>query len=400
MPEDRLRIVVGGYLVRAPLGGQAWHYLQYIAGLAGLGHEVLYIEDSCFFDDDEYEWYFDPRSGTTGTDPAYGLEFVHQALAACGLHERWAFYEAHANRWHGPSADTAAGFCRNADLFVNVSAVNAIRPWLAGIPRRLFIDTDPSFTQIRLLTNPINRRHALQHNVFATFGENIPMGLSRLPQDGFTWYPTRQPIVLDAWTATPGRPQAPLTAVLSWQTYAPMEHNGYRYGVKADSFKPLLDLPRRSRETFELALSGDQAPRDLLREHGWRLLDGGPLTTGEYQAYLQASKAEFGIVKHGYAVSRCGWFSERSAAYLASGRPVVVQDTGFTDWLPTGRGLLPYETPDDALDALENLDTNYESHCRTARELVAEYFDSRRVLSRLLEHVSACKPVSEAPAAY
>jgi hypothetical protein len=397
MPRDRLRIVVGGYLVRAPLGGQAWHYLQYVSGLAALGHEVLYIEDSCFFDDDEHEWYYDPDAGKSGTDPAYGLEFATNALSAVGHGERWAFYEAHAGRWHGPAADTAVGFCRDADLFVNVSAVNPIRPWLAGIPRRIFVDTDPGFTQIRLLTNPINRRHALQHNVFATFGENIPAGYSSLPSDAFTWFPTRQPMVLEAWHVTPGRPDAPLTAVLAWQTYPPIEHDGLRYGVKADSFRPLLDLPARSRESFELAVSGDQAPRDLLRKNGWRLLDRGPRTPSDYQHYLQSSKAELGIAKHGYVASRSGWFSERSAAYLASGRPIVMQNTGFTRWLNADKGVLPFDTPAMALSALDDLQSRYEAHCRGAREVAAEYFESSAVLSRLIDNASRLESHSNRP---
>jgi hypothetical protein len=386
---DGLRIVVGGYLVRAPLGGQAWHYLQYIAGLAALGHEILYIEDSCFFEDDEYEWYYDPRVGVSGDDPAYGLDFVRHALARFGVEDRWAFYEASTDRWHGPAAATAVSFCRDADLFVNVSGINPVRPWLAGIPLRLFVDTDPCFTQIRLLTNPINRRHALQHNVFATFGENIPAGLSDLPDDSFDWIPTRQPMMLEAWPVSPGQPDAPLTAVMAWQTYGPVEHDGRAYGVKADSFEPFLDLPRHRAESFELALGGHEAPRDVLARNGWRLLDRGPTSLDDYQAYLSSSKAEFGIAKAGYVVSDCGWFSERSAGYLASGRPVVVQSTGFEEWLPSGEGVLPFATPDEATAALDDLATHYERHCRAARELVTEYFDHKVVLGCLLERACA-----------
>jgi hypothetical protein len=176
---------------------------------------------------------------------------------------------------------------------------------------------------------------------------------------------------------------------LAWQTYAPLAHDGRKYGVKADSFPPLLDLPMRSHENFELALSGDQAPRELLRKNGWYLLDRGPRTPGDYQAYLQSSKAEFGIAKAGYIVSHCGWFSERSAAYLASGRPVVVQETGFSRWLPTGLGVLPFLTPDNAMAALDDLNARYDQHCRAARELVVEYFDYRKVLSQLIEQVYA-----------
>ncbi len=392
MHKNRLRIVVGGYIVRAPLGGQVWHYLQYLMGLAALGHDVLYVEDSCFFDSGEDEWYFDPETGTSGADPVKGLEFAGEAMAAVGLPDKWAFYQSHGGLWHGPAADWASTFCRNADLFVNVSAKNPIRPWLAGIPRRVYLDTDPCFTQIRLLTNPIDRHHALQHNIFATFGENIPFGASSLPGDSFAWFPTRQPIVVEAWPETPGQHDGRLTAVLSWQTYPPVEHEGIRYGLKAESLAPLLDLPRRSRESFELALSGNEAPRESLREHGWRLLDGGPRTLLDYQAYIQSSKGELGIAKHGYVASNCGWFSERSAAYMASGRPVVVQNTGFTRWLHADRGVLPFDTPAAALSALDDLHAHYGAHCRAAREVVADYFGAGAVLSRLIDDASSVAP--------
>lgn len=397
MAKDRLRIVVGGYLVRAPLGGQAWHYLQYVIGLARLGHEVLYLEDSCFLDGDEYAWYCDPETGKWGSDVGVGFPFVQNAFTTFGLENRWTFYEARSKLWHGPAANWAIEFCKTADLFINVSAVNPIRPWLEAIPRRVFVDTDPAFTQIRLLTNSLNRDLGAQHNVFATFGENIPAGRSTLPTDPYTWIPTRQPMVLDAWPVTPGNPNAALTAVMAWRTYSTLEHEGQRYGAKADSFPPFMDLPIRSTEKFELALGGD-GPRELLAQNGWRLLERGPKSLTDYQEYLRGSKAEFGIAKEGYVVSRCGWFSERSAAYLASGRPVVVQDTGFPAWLPSGRGVLPFRTPDDALAALEDLNTHYERHCRDARDIVTEYFDFRRVLPNLIDEALRCDVRVQTPA--
>jgi hypothetical protein len=383
--HERLRIVVGGYLVRAPLGGQAWHYLQYLIGLASLGHEVLYVEDSRFFVDDEYEWYFDPAVGESGKDPTHGLAFTHEALGRFGLEARWAFYEASADHWHGPAASTAVGFCADADLFLNLSGVNPVRSWLEEIPLRVFVDTDPCFTQIKVLDNPINRGHAMQHNAFATFGENIASGASALPPDIIAWFPTRQPMVLEAWHTSPGPSEAPLSTVMSWQTYGPIVHDGLRYGVKADSFESFLELPRLREEPFEIALGGANAPRDRLRANGWRILERPPGSLDDYQQYLAGSRAEFGIAKEGYVKSNCGWFSERSAAYLASGRPVVVQSTGFEEWLPSGAGVLPFTTAADAAVALDDLTVNYRAHCRDARELVDSYFRYDHVLEQLIE---------------
>lgn len=388
MRSDHLRIVVSGFIVRAPLGGQVWHYLQYLVGLAELGHEVLYLEDSCFFEDDEYEWFYDPEVGKCGVDPSYGLHFLNETLTLFGLEQRWAFYQAHADCWHGPGSSWAVDFCKRADVLVNVSGVNPVRPWLQAIPRRVFVDTDPAFTQVRLLGNPINRRHGLQHNVFATFGENIPAGRADLPADVFPWIATRQPVLLDKWPDTPGPRRGPLTTVMAWETYRSEEYEGRRYGLKADSFQSFLDLPGLSSETFEMALGGSSAPRDLLQSRNWKLRDVAPRTATDYQEYIRASKAEFAVAKQGYVTSRSGWFSERSASYLASGRPVVVEDTGFPDWLPEGRGIHAFRTLEDAVAALEDLEQRYDVHCRAAREITAEYFDSRRVLPRLLDDIS------------
>jgi hypothetical protein len=196
-----------------------------------------------------------------------------------------------------------------------------------------------------------------------------------------------QPVVLEAWPVTPGPAGGPFTTVMQWESYPAKEYAGRRYGMKADSFGPYLGLPARAGGAFELAVGSPSAPRELLRARGWRLRDPQEVTRDPwaYQAYLRGSKAEFGVAKHGYVISRCGWFSERSAAYLASGRPVLAQDTRFTDWLPAGEGVLPFSAPEEALAGAEEIDRRYALHSRRAREVAAEYFDSGKVLAHLLD---------------
>jgi hypothetical protein len=165
--------------------------------------------------------------------------------------------------------------------------------------------------------------------------------------------------------------------------------------MKGESFAPYIDLPARAGRVFELALGSPGAPRELLRARGWRLRDPRPPTRDpwRYQRYIQHSKAEFGIAKHGYVVAESGWFSERTTAYLASGRPAVVQETGFSRWLPVGSGVIPFRSPDEAVAAVAEVSAHYSRHCRAARDLAAAYFDSDRVLSDLLTRVmrsSAC----------
>jgi hypothetical protein len=176
-----------------------------------------------------------------------------------------------------------------------------------------------------------------------------------------------------------------------WDSYASQTWNGVRYGMKSESFGAFLDLPQRTRATLELALGSASAPRAQLRDHGWRVVD--PLPPSEdpwtFQRYLQDSAGEFAIAKHGYVIAHSGWFSERSAGYLASARPVIVQDTGFADFLPTGAGLFAFRDPDGAAAALEAVLGRYEYHCRTARALAESHFDSGRILTELLERALA-----------
>jgi hypothetical protein len=378
---DRLRVVVLGYIVRGPLGGLAWHHLQYVMGLARLGHDVYFAEDS-----DDYEGCYDPSRGVMDADPAYGLAFIDRVFRRLGLGERWAYHDAHAGRRHGPAACFLEELGRTADLLLNVSGMNPLREWSRKVPCRALIDTDPVFTQVRHLTDAPARAAAARHTAFFTFAENFGRPGCTVPADGFAWQPTRQPVVLDAWPVTPGPEAGRFTTVMQWDSYAAREHGGRHYGMKSESFRPYLDVPRSAPGRFELALGSVGAPRELLRAHGWQVSDPLVVTRDPwtYQEYLRNSRAEFGVAKHGYVVTRSGWFSERSAAYLASGRPVVVQDTGFSAWLPTGSGVLAFREPEEALAAIDSVNCDYETHCRAARALAEEYFDAGTVLPRLL----------------
>lgn len=380
--SSRLRIIVLGYIVRGPLGGLAWHHLQYVLGLERLGHDVYFLEDS-----DDYPACYDPSQDAVGSDPTYGLAFAADAFGRLGLGTRWAYYDAHADKWHGAAIERTRHACETADLVINLSGVNPLREWVACVPGRAFVDTDPAFTQIRHLSDERARKLAEQHTAFFTFGENIPTGLSAVPDDGFPWWSTRQPIVLDAWPVTPGPVNARYTTVMQWDSYPPREYGGRRFGMKSMSFSEFLKLPLCTNSKFELALGSPGAPRDLLTGAGWHVRD--PLeitrTPWTYQQYIEGSKAEFSVAKHGYVAIHSGWFSERSAAYLASGRPVLVQDTGFTEWLHADGGVLPFSTLDEALDGIRLIDSDYKRQCRIAREVAAEYFDANLVLPQLIE---------------
>ena len=379
---SKLRVVVLGYIVRWPLGGMAWHHLQYVMGLADLGHDVYFLEES---GTSRYCCY-DPVRHTSDTDCTYGVDFAGRCFERVGLSDRWAYYDAHKSQWHGPCGERTQQLCSKADLVLNLSGVNPVREWLQPVPARALIDQDPVFTQIEHLTNPAARDLALQHNTFFSFGENIGLTQSGIPNDGFKWKPTRQPIVLDAWPITEPPKDGKFTTVLQWDSYPTREYAGRHYGMKSQSFLPFLDLPGRTKSVFELAVGG-VAKREVLTSKGWALRNPIEVTSdlSAYQRYIQESEAEFSVAKHGYVVSRSGWFSDRSAAYLASGRPVLLQDTGFSDWMPAGSGVLAFSTPDEALAGVDEINRNYRSHCRAAREIAEEYFDAGKVLSQLIE---------------
>ena len=385
-----LRVIVLGYIVRFPVGGNAWPYLQYVMGLAGLGHEVYFAEDS----GDEPWSCYDPVRNVTDTDPDYGLRFTRSAFGRLGLGDRWAYYDAPTRRWLGPCAGRILDLCATADVVLNVSGANTLRPWLAEVPTRILIDTDPVFTQVRHLTDPARRQRALAHNAFFSFAENAGSAECLVPDDGFPWQPTRQPVALGAWPITPGPADGKFTTVMQWDSYAALEHEGKRYGMKSDSFSPYFDLPQATGVNLELAVGSLSAPLDLLRGRGWRVVDPRVPTRDPwtYQRYLQDSKGEFGIAKHGYVVTGSGWFSERSADYLASGRPAVLQDTGFSRWLPVGRGVVAFDSPEGAAAALADVNADYVGHCAAARALAEEYFGAEKVLTPLLE--SALSPAA------
>lgn len=373
-----LKILCSGYLIRYPLGGFSWHHLQYLVGLQRLGHGVTYFED--------YGWpnsCFNPARYNTTADPGYGITYLQNMLQPYDLYDRWC-YLAEDGTAHGMSRERLAQLCSECDVYLNLSGINWI-PELAQCRRRVLVDTDPVFTQIG--GHGLGGAFPRYHRLF-TYGENVNRPGCDMPTGGAHWLPTRQPVVLDLWPVEAGDLGAPFTTVVNWSAYGDREHEGRVYGQKDREFEPFFTLPRDTDEDMEMTANVPAPVRERLVDGGWRLADPLEITRDPwtYQNYLRASRAEFGIAKHGYVSTQCGWFSDRSSAYLATGRPAIVQDTGFSDFLPCGEGLLAYRTPDEAVAAIRRLhDNDYEAHCSAARAVAEEYFDASRVLNDLLE---------------
>jgi hypothetical protein len=368
----------------------SWHHLHYLLGLKRLGFDVFFFEDS-----EDYPSCYDPTSFQLTENYAYGVAYAHACFERLDLADKWAYFDAHTNTWVGPCAAKAADLARSADILINVSGANPIRPWLAEIPCRVLIDTDPAFTQIRNLCDPVFRRRSEAHTHFFSFGENIAGGPAEIPNDGFHWRPTRQPVVLAAWPESAPPHEGAFSTVMQWDSYQALDYGGKTFGMKSAAFADYLHLPASTKTTLELALG--TAPRAELAAAGWRLVDSLEVTRTPwtFQSYVQASRGEFSIAKHGYVVTRCGWFSERSANYLAAGRPVVVQDTGFTAWLEADAGVLAFSSPAQAAERLQAVEVDYELHALAARGIVNSYFASDTVLSRLVEECWADRPAGE-----
>lgn len=377
-----MKILILGYIVRGPLGGMAWHHLQYVIGLKNMGHQVLFLEDS-----DCFASCYNPIMYEVTTDPSYGLQFCKHLFTKYNLQYNWSYYDEHTNSWFGLSKRAVETFCNKADVVLNLSGINPIREWWSNIPARFYIDTDPAFTQIKHLTNNGTLEAAKGHTHFSTFGENFGKAICSVPYDGFDWKPTRQPVVLSKWNISQPKTNCRWTTVMQWDSYKSLVYKGSVYGMKSAEFDAYIDLPSKVQDNFELALGSQSAPKQKLEAAGWKITDplAVTLTTETYQQFISNSKGEWSVAKQGYVVTNSGWFSERSAVYMASGRPVIIQDTGFSDFLPVDSGLLTFTNMAEAISCIEEVNRNYGKHCNKAREIVEEYFDSNKVLSQLLK---------------
>jgi hypothetical protein len=378
-----MKIIVAGYMVAYPLVGMSWGHLNILLGLKKLGHDVWFLEDS-----GEYLMPFDPSRQVTDADSSYGRRYVEELLARFGLAGRWCYYSQFENKFYGMTESQLDKLCRSADLFINVSTVNPVRPMYAQVRRKVALDTDPVYTQIRLARGDEHMRSLYApHDVCFTCGMFIGEPKCDIPTGGIAWRKMPLPTYLDFWRVAPPPPaDAAFTTVMNWSSYRSVEFNGRTYGQKDVEFDKLWDLPKRAPSPIELAI-GRGAPEEKLRAHGWRLTSSvaKTQTLDAYHDYITGSRGELGITKNGYIAGRTGSFSDRSQLYLASGRPVLAQETGFSDWLPTGEGLLVFNDIESAVEGIERINRDYVRHAAAARRIAEEYFDSDKVLSAMLE---------------
>jgi len=372
------RVAVGGALAQRPgYGGHAWALLNYLLGLRELGHEVLFLDrldagmaPSVQARDDCVRWLDEVMKGA-GLGDSYSL-FVDDQAA-------------------GLSRRAAVEWVRGADLLLNVMGFVDDPDVLAASPRNVFLDIDPGFGQ---MWRELGLHDSFRgHDAFVTVGEGIGEDDCLIPTCGIEWVTTPHPIVLGQWPAAEGG--ARFTSVGSWRgPYEPVEYEGHRFGLRAHELRKLIDLPSLVEPKLELALDIDPfdgEDREALLAGGWALVDPAEVAAdpAAYRRYIQGSLAELMVPKGIYAEARSGWFSERSIAYLASGKPVLAGETGFARRYPTGEGLISFSSLDQARAGVEAICAEPGRHARAAREIAAEHFEAKRVLGRLLEQVAA-----------
>lgn len=384
-----MRAVVTGMIATYPLGGVAWDYGQYALGLERLGFDVCYLEDTGAD-------VFDPTSQTYGSNYDYSLKFLADSLDELSptLARRWCVRDQ-AGAMHGPAADQIDSIVGSADLFLNVSGSAILRDEYMRCRCKVLLDTDPGLNHFvnyprSDAREPVAGRNGYRaHDHFFTYAGCLGEADCVLPDMGITWHRTVPPVVMDRWHAS--GPGDRWTTVMSWANFRKsIEWAGRHYTAKEGEFLHIEHLPSLTSARFEVAVGGTHAPCERWRELNWNVIDaaGVSSTLTSYRGYIEASRGEFSVAKNIYVGTRSGWFSCRTACYLAAGRPAVVQDTGFTRRIATGAGLLSFTDLASALAAVEAVESDYVTHCRAAIDIAREYFDSSVVLRDMLDRMA------------
>jgi GT2 family glycosyltransferase len=389
----RPRIVLLGMMTKIPVPGVVWQTVHYLAGFQRLGFDAYYVEAHA---------RTPGMLMTSAADDSSALAagFIQDALARFGLDGRWAYQALHQDgRLYGMSDAELRRLYQSAELIINLHGGTQPRPEHYETGRLVYLETDPVQLQVELHEQRGYTVDFLEpHVAFFTFGENYGRPGCGLPvSDRFHFNPTRQPVVTDFWLAG-GADSGLYTTVGNWrQGWRDVTFDGERYGwSKDEEFRKFLALPSLTGRALELALAS-YAPQDreLLESRGWHVRDAVDISSdvNVYRNYIRGSRAEFTVAKDQNVRLRTGWFSDRSATYLASGRPVVTQDTGFASVLPTGEALFSFNSIDEAAAAIETIEGDYPRARRAAFELAREHFDSDLVLGRLLDAVGVTSPV-------
>jgi hypothetical protein len=382
-PPRKGKIIVFGILFWYPLAGVTYQFLHYLIGLRRLGYDPYYIEDSG-------RWVYDPRLNDLSPDASGNVDAVAPVLQAHGFGDRWSFRGNYpGGQCYGMTDAQRLRLYREADAFLNVTGAQEIRDEQRACKRRVYVESDPFASQVKVAKGDAGMIATLAaHDTLFTFGENLGAPDCGVPLEKFRWLPTRQPVALELWEhALP--PGTTYNTITTWHNRGKdLEYRGQTwYWTKDREFEKFLELPRKCPARFELAATVDAKVKARLQQHGWQQTDSIEISSGvdRYRGYIQQARAEFTVARDQYVRPNTGWFSDRSACYLAAGRPVITQETGFSTLLPTGKGLFGFNNLDDILRAVDCIESDYEGNCRAARAIAAEYFAAEKVVASLME---------------
>ena len=392
----KLRIIVGGYIGLYPTGGATWDYIQYPLGLKMLGHDVYYIEDTM-----QYPIY--QANGAKWNDASACVQYLKEMMEGFGFKDRWAYKDIASGQCFGMSEERVQNICKSADIFINISCSTFLRDEYLNIPIRILIDSDPMFTQIQYVQELIGvadkdwktRQLVNNHNFLFSFGENIGKPDCKIPVFEYKWNATRQPICMDLWTNTNGMTRNSFTSIMNWSVRQQLTYNNEEWGQKDIEFEKFKKIPSLiPGSVFEVVinrpLNKESNFNEIeLKNLGWKILDPKEVVANstDYKNFILRSKAEFSVAKETYVKSNSGWFSCRSACYLATGKPVITEETGWSSYIPAGEGLFSFNSVDSAIEAINRVNIDLKQHAVKAREIAFEYFDSNKVLTHMLEKV-------------
>jgi hypothetical protein len=377
------RIVVLHLAIRYPFAGVVWQLLHHLIGLRALGFEVYYIED-------HGAYVYDAHAKTISPNSANNLKLVGGVLDRFGFAGRWGFRDPITKDYVGMAKDTCLRLIRESDAVINLCGASEPREEHFASPLMIYIETDPGVFQVQIERgDPFALLNVSAHKLFFTYAYNIGQPDCRVPTAGVAWHPTRPPVLLDEWHpgVGPANPSA-FTTVGTWENIGKnVEVGGTTYyWSKHVNFARVLDVARRARQPIELATDIDSGPdHDAAVAGGFTFRPVVPMSLDidDYREYISASRGEFTVSKDLYVRTRSGWFSDRTACYLAAGRPVITQLTGFEKYIPSGNGLLGFDDADSAIDAIRIVNADYPKHVKAAREIATEYFDARKLLEEI-----------------
>jgi hypothetical protein len=377
-------VIVLGIMGAIPVAGVAWQTIHYLVGLRRLGYDVYYVETTGIW----------PYNATTD-DCTFPVTYLDKLLSRFRFQGKWAYCATHSDgRCYGLSELQVRSLYHRADAILNLSGGTVLRDEHRICPLRIYLETDPVISQIRVATqDQPTIDYLAAHTDYLSFGENLGEPDCGVPVKRFRYLRTRQPVVLDFWDQPDNSMARRFTTIAHWdQSGKDMVYAGEHYSwSKHLEFLKFLELPQQTSQEFALALAIDdpearQPTAQLLERHSWFVEDAVEKSCDldTYRDYIWQSRGEFTVAKDMNVRLRSGWFSDRSACYLAAGKPVVTQETGFSKYLPTGMGLFAFHSLDDALTAIEAINSHYQKHSQAAREIAAEYFGADRVLQQLV----------------